>query len=99
MFERGGALDQGKALRDFFGGGQRISVQEVECCEVLVADAEMIEGISECAGDRSPRLDDLPYEFYESMPDLFGHLLHLYLADVYTNWQQNGKTPRFARRG
>ena len=48
-----------------------------------------------CVRDKSPGLDGLPYELYVQMPDLFGDLL----ADVYCNWQQNGRIPSPVSRG
>lgn len=42
--------------------------------------------LGDCPGQNSPVYDALLYEFYMSMPDLFGHLL----TRIYTLWHQNG---------
>lgn len=41
--------------------------------------------ITESGMGKAPGLDDLPYDLYKIMPDLFRHLL----AEVYMKWQQN----------
>lgn len=41
MFGRGGTLDYGQ-VRDFLADGLRLSVLDVECCEVPITVAEVI---------------------------------------------------------
>lgn len=85
LFGKFGVLDHRNTLQDFLAGGPRISVRVAECCERLVTAAEVIELLSEGPGKRLP--GGLPYEFYKSIPDLFGNILN----GVYSNLQQNGK--------
>ena len=73
----------------------RLSDMDAEFCEMPITAEEIRDAMTGCAGEKSPGLDGLPYEFYYHLPDLFGGLL----ADVYCNWQQNGRIPSSVSRG
>lgn len=53
------------------------------------------EALSDCDRDESQELVGLPYDFHNSMPNLFGHLL----ACAFTNSQRNRFIPRSMSRG
>lgn len=55
----------------------------------LITTSETLEAMSNCTNHTLLGSDSLPYEFYVSIPTLFGSLL----ADVYGNWQQNRRIP------
>lgn len=73
----------------YLDGLQRFSVIDARSCEKPVTATEIWEIMSNCTSCKLPDLDGLPYEFYVFILDLFGSLL----SDVYSNWQQNGRTP------
>ncbi len=79
----------------YLNGLPRLSAVDAESCEKPITADEIRMAVSGCAKNKSPGLDGLPYELYTNMPDLFGDLL----ADVYCNWQQNGRIPSSVSRG
>lgn len=66
--------------------------QEVRCCGELITTVE--ETLSDCVGYKSPGLHGLLDELYNSMLNLFEHLL----TCVFINWQQKGIIPRRVSR-
>lgn len=65
----------------------QLSAMEAEHCEMLVIAFGTRETMASCTRVKLPGLAGLPYALYVYMPDLFGDLL----ANVYCNWQQNGR--------
>ncbi|XP_014785363.1 uncharacterized protein LOC106880069 [Octopus bimaculoides] len=53
------------------------------------------DAMSSCTRERSLGFDGRPFVLYLHMPDLFSDLL----ADIYHNWQQNGRIFSAVSRG
>jgi hypothetical protein len=92
---RGVAEGEGVNFTTYLDGMPRLSDMDAEFCEMPITAEEIRNAMTGCAREKSPGLDGLPYEFYYHLPDLFGGLL----ADVYCNWQQNGRIPSSVSRG
>lgn len=82
-----GGADLSTTVMDFsscLDGLLRLSAADAKFCEKSITTTEIQEAIC-----KTPDFDGLRYEFCVFMPDLFGDLL----ANVYRNWQQNGRLP------
>lgn len=64
-------LDNRTNFHVYLDGLPRLSASEAECCKRPITSAEILEAMKSCVRGRSLGLDDLRYEFYISMPDLF----------------------------
>lgn len=62
--------------------------------EMLITATDIRNAMKGCMLSKSPGLDDVPYELYFYIPELFGAIL----ADIYHKWLENKKIPSSVSR-
>lgn len=81
-FRESDGLDSRLNLTDVLTGILPLTEQDVENCDGSITPDETMEAMADCSIGKAPGQDDLPYELYKCIPDLFEHLL----GSMYANW-------------
>ena len=64
-------------------------------CEGRIKEEEIWDALKSVGLDKSPGIDDLPYEVFLR----WSHMFVLLLATIYNNWMRQGTIPRRFTRG